>query len=200
MQFIDKSGAQILPDCRNPAAKPDILTVRCVHRLFKCGVDAIGNKMKSRASAHVERCARVMGKHENRSVERRIVAPPSLPNVISPGPSDRSEHISTNNPRSDVVEAACDKVIVNTRGAAIRAMYLSKGTCAKDPFVQRHAPDAKWMIEILTGAGPVAIKRDRKADAKLGHKFKTSVTDVRINDVQINHARRRIRNRVSHFP
>jgi hypothetical protein len=63
-----------------------------------------------------------------------------------------------------------DKVTINTRSAAILAEHLSKGACAEDPFVQRHAADAKWIVKILIGAGTAAIEGDPKVvDAKPGH-------------------------------
>ncbi len=173
VHLVDKSGAKVLPDRGNPAAKPDILTVRSVNSSFKGGVNAIGDKVEGRASAHVDRCAWVAGEHENRSVERRIIAPPSLPNIVWPGSPNRSEHVSANDPRSGVVEAPRDKVVINTRSAAILTYHLSKGACADHPFVQPQAADAKWIVEILIGAGTVAIEGDRKAvDAKLGHKLR----------------------------
>ena len=171
VHVIDQPGAKVLPDGGNTTAQSDIPTVGSVHRPLERGVNAIGDKVESGAAVHLDRSARVVGKHKNRSVVRGIVAPPSLPNVVWPGAADRPEHVPANDPRADIVEAVSDEVVVNSGSAAILAKHLSKGARAEDPFVQRHAADAQWIDEILVGAGTVAIEGDRKAmDAEFGHK------------------------------
>ncbi len=174
VHVIDESGAKVLPEGGDAAAQPDIPAVGSVNGSIQRGVNAIGDKVEGGASGHGKRSARVVGEDENRSVVRRIVAPPSLPNVVWPGAADRTEHVSANDPRADIVEAASDKLVVNPGGAAILAKHLSKGACAEDPFVQRRAADAQWIDEILIGAGAVAIEGDRKAmDAEPGHKWES---------------------------
>jgi len=170
MHLIYKSCTKILPDSGNPAAEPDILTVRSVSSSFKCGVDAIGDKVEGSASAHGDRCTWVVGEDEDGSVVRRVVAPPALPGVVGPRSADRAKHVATDDPCADVVEATRREVIVNPRRAAIIAKHLLKGTCGECPFVQRDPADAKWIVEILVGTGTVAIEGYREAvDAKLGH-------------------------------
>jgi hypothetical protein len=69
----------------------------------------------------------------------------------------------------DVFDARRE-IIVNPRRAATIANHLLKGTCGKCPFVQRDPADAQWIVEILVGAGTVAIEGHCEAvDAKLGH-------------------------------
>jgi len=170
MHFVDKPGAKVLPDRGDTAAEPDVLTVRSVNRAFQCGVDAIGDKVEGRAAGHLNRWAWVVGEHENRSMVRRIVSPPSFPRIVWPGATDWSKHVSADDPGADIGEAACGKVVVDTRGAALFAMHLLEGAGGEDPFVQRQAADANWVGEILMGAGTVAVEGDRKAvDAKPGH-------------------------------
>jgi hypothetical protein len=90
--------------------------------------------------------------------------------VVGPRPADRSKYVAADDPRADVVEAARREIIVNPRRAAIIANDLLKGTCGKCPFVQRDPADAQWIVEILVGAGTVAIEGHCEAvDAKLGH-------------------------------
>src|SRR5208282_3378719 len=102
-------------------------------------------------------------------MERRVVAPPSLPVVIGPRASDRSEHVSTNDPCADVAKAARREFIIRAGCSAILASHFSKGTCCEEPFVQRGAADTKWIGEVLAGAGTVAVQGNSEAvDAKLG--------------------------------
>src|SRR5260370_33386121 len=172
MHLIDKSCTKILPNGGNPATQPDILAVGSVNSSFKCGVNAVGDKVEGGASAHNDRCPWVVAEDEDGSVVRWIVSPPALPVVVGPRPADRSNHVAADDPRSDVVKAARREVIVNPRRAAILAKHLLKGTCGKCPFVQRAAADAKWIVEILVGTGAVAIEGDcETVDAKLGHLY-----------------------------
>src|SRR6202030_518752 len=112
----------VLPDGGNPAAEADIPTVRSVNRALQYRVHPIGDKVEGGAAGHFDRCARVVGEHENRSMVRRIVAPPALPRVVWPRAADRSEHVATDDPGADIGEAACGKVIIDNRGAALFTM------------------------------------------------------------------------------
>ena len=170
MHLVYESCTKILPNSGNPAAEPDVLAVGSVNSSFKCGVNAVGDKVEGSASAHNDRCAWVVGEDEDGSVVRRVVAPPALPGVVGPRPAHRSKHVAADDPRADVLEAARREIIVNPRRAAIIANHLLKGTCGKCPFVQRDPADAQWIVEILVGAGTVAIEGHCEAvDAKLGH-------------------------------
>src|SRR5580704_15840765 len=107
--------------------------------------------MEGSSPVHSDRCPRMIREHEDRSMIRRVVAPPPLPGFVRPGPPDRSKHISTNDPCANVVKAACREFIVNASCPAILAKHLSKSTCREGPFVQRDAADAKWVGEVLIG-------------------------------------------------
>ena len=136
---------------------------------FKRGMDSIRYKMKGSTSLHGDRCARVVRKHEDGSMVRRVFAPPPLPVFVGPRTSDRSKHISTKDPGTDVVKAARREFIVNAGCSSFLAEHLSKGTRSDGPFVQRDAANAKWSGEVLVGASTVAIDGNREAvDAKLG--------------------------------
>src|SRR5665213_655049 len=102
-------------------------------------------------------------KHEDGGVIRRIVAPPSFPGIIGPGPSNRSEHVAAKDPGADVAESARREVVVNPGCAPVTAEHLLKRTGGEGPFVQRNATDTEWVGEILVGSGAVAIDRYRKA-------------------------------------
>src|SRR5208282_791214 len=170
VHFVNQPFAKILPDGCDSATQPDVLTVRGTSRSFQCGVDSVGYKMEGSSPAHGDRCARVMGEHEYGSMERRVVAPPPLPVFVGPGTSDRSEHVSTNDPCADVAKAARREFIICAGCSAILARHLPKSACGDGPFVKRGAADTERIGEILAGARTVAIEGYSEAvNAKFGH-------------------------------
>jgi hypothetical protein len=78
-------------------------------------MDAVRNEVERSITLQGQGTARMMCKHEGRSVIRGIVAPPPLPSVVGPGAAYGSKHVSPDDPRADVVEATRDEVIVNAR-------------------------------------------------------------------------------------
>src|SRR4029077_20361465 len=177
MHLVAKSGAKILPDRRNPAAKPDVLAVGCMPCALKRGVNPIGDKVKRRAAAHGERGTWVIGEHEDRTVIGRIVTPPSFPVLVGPRPAHRSEHIASHNPRADVAETARRKFVVGSGRAAVSAMHLLKSTSGERPFVQRAAAYAEGIVKVLVGSGTIAVKRHRKSvHAKFRHEISSDLS------------------------
>src|SRR3712207_7458763 len=58
------------------------------------------------------RSSRVVGEHEDRRVEGRLVTPPSLPRVVGPGPSLRSKLVASHDLGADVVAEVAGEVVV----------------------------------------------------------------------------------------
>ena len=109
------------------------------------GVDAVGDKMKRRASAHVHRRARMMREHENRRVVRRVVTPPAFPLVIRPCATNWSEHIAAQNPRADALRSALRKIVVNTSRAFVLALHLLKRARWNEPLMKVFAANAQLL-------------------------------------------------------
>src|SRR6267142_6302721 len=101
MHLVDQAGAQILPNRRHAATKADVAAPRGSGRLLQGGVNACGDKVKFGPSRHPERRTRMMRQHEDERVIRRLVAPPALPAVVRPRASDRTEHVTPENPGPD---------------------------------------------------------------------------------------------------
>ena len=139
---------------------------------FECGLNAVGDEVEGRSSTHFDRGSAVVGEHENGSVVWRIVAPPALPFVVLPASPDGAEHVAADNPSADVGKTAGDGVIIRAGRATVAGLssHLLKGAGADDPFVEGQTANAKGVIDVLIGAGAVAIKGDRKAvNAEPGH-------------------------------
>src|ERR1700683_1095291 len=171
MHLVDQSGLKVLPHGGNPAAEADIFALRRIDSSLQRGLNAIRDKVERSASAHRDRCARVIRENKDCSVIRRSVAPPALPGVVRPASANRPEHVAPDNPRADTVEAAQYKIIVSPCCAAILAVHFMVGPRGKLPPEDRQAANAYWIVDVLVGAGAVTIGRYRKAmDTKLGHK------------------------------
>src|SRR5262249_35220182 len=186
MHFVDKSGAKILPDRRNPATEPDVLAVGGSRCPLKGGVNAVGDKVKRRAAAHGERGTGMVCEDEDRRVVGRIVAPPSFPALVEPRPADRPKHVASQDPRADVAETARRKFVVGSGRAALSAMHPLKGAGGKRPFVQRAAAGAERIVAVLVGSGAVTVKRQREAvHAKFRHEISSDVS----SDCKSHHSR-----------
>ena len=170
VDFVDQPRAKVLLDCRDSAAKPDVLIFCGVPGSFKSSVNSVRHEMEGSSAIHGDRRARVVGEDEDGRVVRRVVAPPSLPVFVGPGTSNRPEHISTNDPCANIVEAARREFIVSASCPAILAMYPSKSTCCKHPFMHRETANAKRICEVLVGASTITIDGNCEAvDAKPWH-------------------------------
>src|SRR4029450_10676945 len=100
-----------------------------------------------------------MSEHEDRRVIRRIVAPPTLPIVVRPRSADRSEHVAPYDPRSNVGETARHKVVINAAFSNALTFQLLKSASGNHPVVQLLTADSERIVDILTGAGAVAVQR-----------------------------------------
>jgi hypothetical protein len=68
------------------------------------------------------------------------------------------------------VEPASRELVIDAGRAAVASEHLSKSTGGESPFVQRDAADTQRILEILPGAGTIAVERNRETvDAELGH-------------------------------
>jgi hypothetical protein len=172
MQVVDKSGSEVLLDGGDASSNPDVLALGSVDGSFKCRVDAFGDEVKGGTAAHDDRFARVVGKHENGSVVRRVVTPPSFPGIVRPGSSYRPEHVAPQYPGSDIFEATRGEVVVDAGRAAFISKHLLKGSGGERPFVQGSATNTERIVEVLVNAGAKAVERYREAEnAEFGHYF-----------------------------
>src|ERR1700683_2942787 len=142
MQFVNQARAQIVPDRTNPTSKADVAATRGGRCFLQCGVNAFRDKPKLRTALHPERRSRIMRQHEDGRVVRRLLPPPALPAVIRPRPSDRTEHVASENPGPDSAEAFLRNCVVDARLAIRMAVHLPPDTRVKKPVHQLRAADA----------------------------------------------------------
>jgi hypothetical protein len=89
LELIDQPGGQVLPHDAGASPQQHIPATRSLLGLLERGLDPIGDEEEGGASGHLQRLAGVVGEHEDRRMERRVLAPPALQGRSSrhgPGP------------------------------------------------------------------------------------------------------------------
>src|SRR5262245_28332712 len=115
-------------------------------------MNAAGHEPEFRSALHRERRTRVMRQNEDGRVIRRLLSPPPLPAVVRPGTSNRTEHVSSEDPGADAGEAPRRHLVVGARFAPLAPVHPLPGLRAKEPVEQLLAADAQRMLEILVRA------------------------------------------------
>src|SRR5579859_3666700 len=144
MHFVHESRLQVLLNRGDASSDADIQTIRRLSGQPQRGVDAIRYKVECCSAVHDDRFAGMVRQYKNGHAIRRSVAPPTLPLVVGPGAANRAEHVSTQNPRADILKASRSEIVVDARGAALSADHcLLERACRKYPFVQGHSTHSK---------------------------------------------------------
>src|SRR4030095_14621910 len=134
MHLVNQGDAQILPNSGDTPTKSDVAALRRGHRLLQGGMNAFGDKAKLRTSRHPKRRPRVMRQHEDGRVIRRFVAPPTLPAVVRPRPSDRTKHIASKNPGTDSGKTLLRYSVVDARFAVVITVHPPPDARVEEPL------------------------------------------------------------------
>src|SRR5688500_1532135 len=126
-------------------------------------MDPNRNEVKRRVAFHRDRRPGVMRQHEDRNVERRVIAPPALPRVVRPFAADRSEHVATENPCTDVLQPARGELIVDAGSAAVFTLHLLEAAGGDKPVMQRLTAHAERIFASLARASAESVERDAEA-------------------------------------
>ena len=123
-----------------------------------------------------------MGQHEDRSMIRRVFAPPALPAVIRPRTSDGAKHVSPENPGAKAGKAVPRDLVVDA-GLAIRLpVHPTPDARVKEPLHHVGTVHAERMLEVLAGASTIAVDRNGEAvDAELRHGSRCSFFEVLVD-------------------
>ena len=121
MQLIDEARTKVLLNSVSSAANAHIHSVGCVARPIKRLVNTARDEVECRSAFHLDGLACVMGQDESGNVIGRTVSPPAFPVQVGPGTANRSEHVSSENPRANIPEAPRSEVVIESRCATVRA-------------------------------------------------------------------------------
>ena len=158
LELVDEAGSQVLVDGVGSAADRDVLAAGRRLRLLERRLDPVGHEGERRVRER-QRLALVVGEHEDRHVERRVVAPPSLPRSSPQGPGP-----PPNLPRPMI--SAPTFAIASSRTALLALTSPPSLPCgsrhalrANDPVVQALAALAERILLALVRSGHVAVRR-----------------------------------------
>jgi hypothetical protein len=170
MKLINKRRAKVLSNRFYASSDLDVVPLRGFGCAVQRRLNAVRNKMENRPAVHCDGWSGIVGKHEDRSVIRRVVAPPTLPSVVKPRSANRPKHVPAENPSSDIRESAGCKIIIDTRRTTIISNHPLKRSSSYEPLVQGPASHTERICQVLIGAGAVAIQRNGEvANPKFSH-------------------------------
>src|SRR6266704_3316543 len=82
VHLVDQSCAKVLLDRGDSAVKSHISSIGSFRGAFQRGMHVVRDEVKCRVVVHRDRCTWVIGQHEDRYVIRRVVTPPTFPDVV----------------------------------------------------------------------------------------------------------------------
>src|SRR5438093_12999407 len=112
MQFVYQPRVQVLANRVHTAAEANVLRAGGFPGACERSLDPVGYEMEDGAAFHLEGRARVMREDEDRHVVGRVLAPPASPGFDVPHDSDRTEHVPSHRPCTEVLEPPTREVIV----------------------------------------------------------------------------------------
>src|SRR5208282_693637 len=118
-----------------------------------------------------------MRQHEDGRVIRRVVAPPTLPAVVRPRASHRTEHVAPKNPSTDSCKTLLGHCVIDSRLPIVIAVHPAPHARMEKPVHQLRAVDAKRVLEILAWPGAEAVDGNREAlNTEFRHDVPSSVS------------------------
>src|SRR5919201_285791 len=171
VHLVDEPRLEILTNGRRAAADLDVVLSRGSPRFGERAMDVV-DEDELCAAFHLHGRAAVVRENEDGHVVGWVLAPPTLPAFVRPGPAHRSEHVAPHDVRADVAAGACGEIVVYTRGAALLlTMHALPASRGNQPRVQVLSTDAEWVLDALIRAGAVAVDRDGETvDSQFGHR------------------------------
>jgi hypothetical protein len=158
-QLVQQSGGQELVDGARAARHVDVLLAGRLPGPRQRRLDAAGDEVERGTAGHRQRRTLVVGEHEHRRVERRLVAPPAAPRGV-PLAVAAAEHLPAHDVGADVAAHPRGDVAVGGPLATGLAVLLLPFPRRDRPLVQAFAADAERLRQRLVRPGRVAVHRD----------------------------------------
>src|SRR5919106_5503276 len=181
MQLINEALTKVLLNGVRTTTNAHVHPVGGLARLVESLMNAACDKMERRVAFHLYGRARVMGQDEDGNVIGRVVPPPPLPFIVWPRPTDRSEHVPSEDPGADILEAPRGEVLVDA-GRALVATHDVALECPRreEPLVELLPANAERIVDVLIRTCSVSVERDGEAfNSYLGHLVRASSISVR---------------------
>jgi hypothetical protein len=128
-------------------------------RTIEGRVDAVGDERERGCTLQRQRPTWMMGEHENRNVERRIVAPPAAPALV-PGALAAAEHPAAHDVGAHVLDQAVHHVGVGVGLAPVQSVFPPPARGLEHPLVQSQPVLTDRVLEALIRTGDETVERD----------------------------------------
>ena len=154
---VDQVRGQELAEARGSAADADVQAT-CGLLCYFEGLGGAGvDEVEGGAALHGDGGPGVMGEHEHRGVEGRLIAPPALPLIVGPRAALRAELVAPHDLRADPRRPVARDFVVHAGAAPGLAVYVPGGTGGEEPFQQPafRVPEGRVDVLALTGAEAV---------------------------------------------
>lgn len=158
VHVVDQVGFEELAHGRRAAADAYVEPARGFagggERCGRAGVDEV----KARATLHLDRWARMVGQHEHRRMEGRVLAPPAPPLFVGPRSVLRAELAAAHDLCADARVPAPGEGVIRTEASAGFALHLAEGARLEEPLVQAHAGMSERSVEGLPVTRAVTVE------------------------------------------
>ena len=159
VQLVEQAGREVLLHDVGAAAERDVPAAGGREGLLERRLDPVGDEREARPALQLgERLARVVGEHEDRVVERRVLAPPAVPARLAPRPRAAAEHIAAHDRRADVLERALHHRRARVHLAALLPVRPAPRRERERPPVQMHPALPERLLDGRVGAGDEAVE------------------------------------------
>src|SRR6476620_6106692 len=158
IQLINQYAVQVLLSDIRAAAQSEVFVLLSSLRVPKGRVNSFGDEVKGCAALHLNRLAGVVRDNEDRHVERRIVAPPTIPRLISPRSISAAKHVTSHDGCSDIVKIFLGDFIVGSGRASLHSVNRAKGPRRECPLVQLLTALAERILNALISHGHIAVE------------------------------------------
>src|SRR4029453_10896615 len=112
VELVEEAGLQVLLHDRRAAAEQDVPVSGGCTRLLERALDPVGDQRERRPALLDDRFALMVSEHEDRHVERRVVAPPGIRiRIARPRPFAAAEHLAAHDSRTDAGPGLAAEVV-----------------------------------------------------------------------------------------
>jgi hypothetical protein len=176
---VQQPGVEVLPAHLGAAAHVHVSVSRGRSRLLERGLDPVGDEREAGSVLEADRLARVVGEHEDRMLERRLVAPPAPPGLV-PRAGAAAEHPAAHDRGARVRDRLAQDLVVGVRLAAVPAVHLAEARQADGPLVELLAARAERLVGPGVGSRDIAVEGGRDVEGQLAHRFLSKSSSVPI--------------------
>src|SRR5207245_238138 len=136
--------------------------------LLERRLDPVGDERKRRAAIHRQLLARMVGKHEDRSVEGRVLAPPAGPRRI-PRPVAAAEHVAAHDVGANASRDFVDDLGIGAALATLQSLLRAPAGGGESPLVQAHPTFSDRVLDALVTTGDKTVERYRHVTGNRAH-------------------------------